>query len=62
MPRVKLRDGETTQQLVGRFKKMCLKEGLVKAIKEKERYVKPSDKRRSKKRRPPVEEVKRERT
>jgi small subunit ribosomal protein S21 len=41
--RVKARSGETTDQLMRRFKKLCEKEGLTKDIKRKEYYEKPSE-------------------
>lgn len=44
--RVKSRSGESTDQLMRRFKKLCEKEGLTKDIKRKEFYEKPSERRR----------------
>lgn len=44
--RVKARSGETTEQMMRRFKKLCEKEGLNKDIKRKEYYEKPSERRR----------------
>ncbi|MGD9690269.1 MAG: 30S ribosomal protein S21 [Phycisphaerales bacterium] len=44
--RVKSRSGETTEQMMRRFKKLCEKEGLNKDIKRKEYYEKPSERRR----------------
>lgn len=44
--RIKARSGETVEQLLRRFKKMCEKEGLNKEIKRKEYYEKPSERRR----------------
>lgn len=44
--RVKARSGESTEQLVRRFKKLCEKEGLTKDIKRKEFFEKPSERRR----------------
>lgn len=41
--RVKARSGETTDQLMRRFKKLCEKEGLTKDIKRREYYEKPSE-------------------
>ena len=41
--RVKARSNESTDQMLRRFKKLCEKEGLVKDIKRKEYYEKPSD-------------------
>ncbi len=56
MIRVVPRDGETVQLLVGRFKKTCIKEGLIKEIKRTARYEKPSEIRNRQKRRSPVPE------
>jgi small subunit ribosomal protein S21 len=44
--RVKSRGGESTEQMLRRFKKLCEKEGLIKDIKRKEYYEKPSERRR----------------
>lgn len=44
--RVKSRGGETVEQMLRRFKKLCEKEGLNKDIKRKEYYEKPSERRR----------------
>ncbi len=44
--RVKARSGETPEQLLRRFKKLCEREGLTKDIKRKEFYEKPSERRR----------------
>ena len=44
--RVKSRSGETHEQLMRRFKKLCEKEGLNKDVKRKEYYEKPSERRR----------------
>ncbi len=44
--RVKSRSGESTDQMLRRFKKLCEKEGLTKDIKRKEYYEKPSERRR----------------
>jgi len=44
--RVKARSGESTDQMMRRFKKMCEKEGLTKDIKRKEYYEKPSERER----------------
>lgn len=44
--RVKARSGESTEQMLRRFKKLCEKEGLQKDIKRKEFYEKPSERRR----------------
>ena len=46
MIKVKSRAGESVQQMVKRFKKMCEKEGLTKEIKRTSYYEKPSERRR----------------
>ena len=46
MIKVKSRAGESIQQMVKRFKKMCEKEGLIKEIKRNSYYEKPSERRR----------------
>ncbi len=44
--RVKSRAGESVEQMMRRFKKLCEKEGLTKDVKRKEFYEKPSERRR----------------
>ena len=44
--RIKSRGGESVEQMMRRFKKLCEKEGLNKDIKRKEFYEKPSERRR----------------
>ena len=44
--RIKSRGGESADQMLRRFKKLCEKEGLVKDIKRKEYFEKPSDRAR----------------
>ena len=44
--RVKSRNGETVEQMLRRFKKLCEKEGLTKEIKRRQYYEKPSERRR----------------
>lgn len=44
--RIKARGGESVEQMMRRFKKLCEKEGLTKDIKRKEYYEKPSERRR----------------
>ena len=48
MIKVKSRAGESIQQMVKRFKKMCEKEGLIRDIKRNSYYEKPSEKNRRK--------------
>lgn len=43
--RIKARGGESADQLMRRFKKMCEKEGLTKDVKRRMYYEKPSEKR-----------------
>lgn len=44
--RIKARGGESVEQMMRRFKKLCEKEGLTKDIKRKEFYEKPSERNR----------------
>jgi len=46
MIKVKARGGESIQQMMKRFKKMCEKEGLIKDIKRQRFYEKPSEENR----------------
>jgi len=46
MIKVKARVGESVQQMVKRFKKMCEKEGLVRDMKRMSYYEKPSVRKR----------------
>jgi small subunit ribosomal protein S21 len=46
MVKVKARGNESVEQMLRRFKKMCEKEGLTKAIKRNSYYEKPSERRR----------------
>ena len=46
MIKVKARAGESIQQMLRRFKKVCEKEGLIKDIKRNTYYEKPSERRR----------------
>jgi len=48
MIKVKTRAGESIQQMVKRFKKMCEKEGLIRDIKRNSYFEKPSEKNRRK--------------
>jgi len=48
MIKVKSRGGESLEQLLRRFKKLCEKEGLSKEIKRVAYYEKPSDAKRRK--------------
>lgn len=44
--RIKARGGESSEQLMRRFKKLCEKEGLIKELKKRAHYEKPSERRR----------------
>ena len=43
--RIKARGGESAEQMLRRFKKLCEKEGLTKDVKRQAYYEKPSEKR-----------------
>tara|TARA_Y100001970_G_scaffold284332_1_gene401474 strand:- start:816 stop:1016 length:201 start_codon:yes stop_codon:yes gene_type:complete len=43
--RIKARQNETVGQMLRRFKKLCEKEGLVKEVKRKQYFEKPSERR-----------------
>ncbi|MBL0920595.1 MAG: 30S ribosomal protein S21 [Phycisphaerales bacterium] len=44
--RIKARGGESPDQMLRRFKKLCEKEGLTKEVKRKQFFEKPSERRR----------------
>ena len=44
--RIKSRGGESVEQMMRRFKKLCEKEGLTKDIKRRQYFEKPSERRR----------------
>ena len=46
MIKVKARVGESVQQMVRRFKKMCEKEGIIRDLKRISYYEKPSERKR----------------
>ena len=50
MIRVTLRSGETPEKLLQRFKRTVAKEGLLKEIKKRSFYEKPSEEKRRKQR------------
>jgi small subunit ribosomal protein S21 len=50
MIKVRSRAGESVQQMVKRFKKMCEKEGLIRDMKRNSFYEKPSEINRRKRR------------
>jgi small subunit ribosomal protein S21 len=43
--RIKARSGESAEQMLRRFKKLCEKEGLTKDIKRRAYYEKPSERK-----------------
>ncbi len=50
MIKVRSRTGESIQQMVKRFKKMCEKEGVIRDMKRNSFYEKPSEKNRRRRR------------
>ena len=44
--RIKSRSGESVDQMLRRFKKMCEKEGLIKDVKKNAYFEKPSERKR----------------
>jgi small subunit ribosomal protein S21 len=48
MPAVVVRDGESFESALKRFKKQCEKTGILSEIKKREHYEKPSVKRKKK--------------
>ncbi len=46
MLKVKARSGESVQQMIKRFKKLCEKEGLIRDMKRIAYYEKPSERER----------------
>ena len=46
MIKIRSRGGESVEQMLKRFKKLCEKEGLVRDIKRKDYYEKPSERNR----------------
>jgi small subunit ribosomal protein S21 len=48
MPGVKLREGESFEQALRRFKKQCEKAGILSELRKREYYEKPSIKRKKK--------------
>ena len=51
MLKIRARSGESVQQMIKRFKKLCEKEGLIKDMKRNAYYEKPSEKNRRRVRR-----------
>ena len=48
MPMVKIREGESFESAVRRFKKQCEKAGILSEVRKRESYEKPSVKRKKK--------------
>ena len=46
MPGIRVKDGESFESALRRFKKKCNKEGILQRLKETRHYEKPSEKRR----------------
>ena len=48
MTRVKVKEGESIDKAIRRFKKKCEKDGIVQDMRKKARFLKPSERRRKK--------------
>jgi small subunit ribosomal protein S21 len=48
MPGIKIREGETFEQALRRFKKQCEKAGIIAELRKREYYEKPSEKKKKK--------------
>ena len=48
MPGIKVRDGESFEQALRRFKKQCEKAGILSELRKREYYEKPSMKKKKK--------------
>ncbi len=48
MPGIRIREGETFEGAVRRFKKQCEKAGIVSELRKREHYEKPSIKKKKK--------------
>lgn len=48
MPTVKLRDGESFESALRRFKRICEQEGILSEIKKHQHFEKPSEKKKKK--------------
>lgn len=48
MPGIKIREGESFEQALRRFKKQCEKGGILSELRKREYYEKPSIKRKKK--------------
>lgn len=49
MPGIKIREGESFEQALRRFKKQCEKAGILSELRKREHYEKPSIKKKKKK-------------
>lgn len=49
MPGIKVREGESFEQALRRFKKQCEKAGILSELRKREYYEKPSMKKKKKK-------------
>ena len=48
MPGVKVREGESFESVLSRFKKQCEKAGVMSELRKREHFEKPSEKRKRK--------------
>lgn len=48
MPGIKVREGETFEQALRRFKKQCEKAGILSELRKREHYEKPSIRKKKK--------------
>lgn len=48
MPGIKVREGETFEQALRRFKKQCEKAGILAELRKREHYEKPSERKKKK--------------
>ncbi|MAF26901.1 MAG: 30S ribosomal protein S21 [Gemmatimonadota bacterium] len=48
MPLIKVKDNESIERALKRFKKKCEKEGVIQDIKKSSRFLKPSERKRKK--------------
>ncbi|PIR17015.1 MAG: 30S ribosomal protein S21 [Deltaproteobacteria bacterium CG11_big_fil_rev_8_21_14_0_20_49_13] len=48
MPGIKIREGESFEQAMRRFKKQCEKAGIIAELRKREHYEKPSERKKKK--------------
>ncbi|MFC1522277.1 30S ribosomal protein S21 [Elusimicrobiota bacterium] len=48
MPEIRLRDGESIEEAIRRFKRECEREGILQEIRKRQAYMPPSVKRKVK--------------